>query len=321
MNPTEPVNPAPGVVVPQIPDGLADIASRRTRGAAHVVHQAPATQRRFVKSPAESMTLLTEVMEQPLDPSYAAARQRSQTSGWAAHGPMSWLAIGVVALLTGIGTVTAAQALRVPQPVMRETRALLEAQIIEHNNQIAALSAQIDQLGAEIAQLQATALSDLDPALVATIETDALHNGSAAVTGPGFEVSLTDGGGPLAEDNPESLVRDADLQRVISYLWAAGAEAIAVNDQRLTMTSAVRNAGSAILVDLVPLVGPTYTVRAIGSPEALQTGWEASGGPSYLQLLGTQYGVRSSAALQPYLELPSATGQSLRYAKALTSEP
>lgn len=298
------------------------VATRRTRGAAHVTRPTlNRVSRGFVGTPTNSMTLLTEVMEQPLDPGYAAAKLRSQTAGWSAHRPASWIAIAIVAMLTGIGTVTAAQALRVPQPVMRETRALLEEQITEHNEQIAAANAAIEQLGSEIASLQATALADVDPELIATIENDALHNGSAAVTGPGFEVTLTDGGGPLAEDNPESLVRDADLQRVIGYLWAAGAEAIAVNDQRLTMTSAVRNAGPAILVDLVPLSGPTYTVRAIGSPEQLQAGWERSGGPTYLQLLGTQYGVRSSASPQSFLELPSASGQTLRYAKAITSAP
>ena len=46
---------------------------------------------------------------------------------------------------------------------------------------------------------------------------------------------------------------DRDLQVIVNGLWAAGAEAIAVNGQRLTACSAIRSAGEAILVDFRPL--------------------------------------------------------------------
>lgn len=269
------------------------------------------------------MTLLAEVMEHPLDPSYAeaAARRTGPGKSRAGRGPISWLALALVSILLGLGTVTAAEALRVPTPVMREARALLEGEIADRNSQIAVATWRRNELNAEIAVLQDDALAQLNGDYARLINTDSLNNGSAAVIGPGLVITLSDGGGPLAEENPESLVRDADLQRVIGYLWAAGAEAIAVDDQRLTMTSAVRNAGDAILVDLIPLSGPTYTIRAIGSPEQMHAAWADSEGPVYLQLLGEQYGIRSATALEPYLELPSATSKSLRFAAAIISEP
>ena len=54
-----------------------------------------------------------------------------------------------------------------------------------------------------------------------------------------------------------------DLQNVANALWAAGAEAIAINGQRLTATSTIRAAGNAILVDFRPVTSP-YEVSAIG---------------------------------------------------------
>ncbi|MGO1341870.1 MAG: DUF881 domain-containing protein, partial [Cellulosimicrobium funkei] len=77
----------------------------------------------------------------------------------------------------------------------------------------------------------------------------------------------------------------SDLQRVVNALWAGGAEAVAINDQRLTGLSAIRSAGDAVLVDLQPLVGP-YRVEAIGDPDAMRTSLLRSGTSDFLQLLG-----------------------------------
>ena len=49
-------------------------------------------------------------------------------------------------------------------------------------------------------------------------------------------------------------------------LWSVGAEAIAVNGQRLTAQSAIRSAAGAILVNYRPLK-PPYRVEAIGPPD------------------------------------------------------
>ena len=67
---------------------------------------------------------------------------------------------------------------------------------------------------------------------------------------------MTGGAGP-------SRVIYSDLQKVANDLWAAGAEAIAINGQRLTATSTIRSAGAAILVDFRPVTSP-YEVSAIG---------------------------------------------------------
>ena len=66
-----------------------------------------------------------------------------------------------------------------------------------------------------------------------------------------------------AQHGDVSRVLDVDLQSVVNALWAAGAEAIAINGQRLTATSTIRAAGDAVLVDYRPVTSP-YEVAAIG---------------------------------------------------------
>jgi uncharacterized protein YlxW (UPF0749 family) len=132
-------------------------------------------------------------------------------------------------------------------------------------------------------------------------------------------VSLTDGsGGGLVEpgDAPaDSRVRDADVQFVVNELWAAGAEAVAINDERLTSLSAIRNAGDAILVDLQPLNGPTYRIEAIGDPEDMQVEFARSAGLGFLQLLSAEYDIKNEVTTSEGMYLPGAGTPTLRWAK------
>ena len=101
----------------------------------------------------------------------------------------------------------------------------------------------------------------------------------------------------------------ADLQIVSNGLWAAGAEAISINGQRLTTRSAIRFAGQAILVDFRPLVRP-YVVTAIGDAKALQSSFGSSPTGSYLKSLEDNYGIpvaiSGSASLTCPAGVPSA---------------
>jgi uncharacterized protein YlxW (UPF0749 family) len=272
------------------------------------------------------MTLLTEVMERPLDPGYAeaTARRRAEEAAGTARPRSLATRVGVVvlAVVLGVGTAAAAQQLRAPQDSVTQARSLLERQITERGDEVAALSQQADDLSREIVDLQRSALETQEPGLLDVIQRDSVHNGTEAVSGPGLVVSLTDASGGLVDEpDEESRVRDRDLQIVVNALWDAGAEAISIDDQRLTAKTAIRNAGQAVLVNLVPLPGPTYVVRAVGDPEAMQTAIARSVLPSYLQLLGSSFGIRSSVVAQSALELPGVGAQPLQHAQPVGSEP
>jgi uncharacterized protein YlxW (UPF0749 family) len=115
--------------------------------------------------------------------------------------------------------------------------------------------------------------------------------------------------------DPEGRILDQDLQRIANELWASGAEAVAINDHRLTATSTVRNASGAILVDYVPVAGP-YTVTAIG-PGDLRDRYAASQTAQLMQLLANRYGISYDLRSTRELTLPGASAPQLHHARPL----
>ncbi len=144
---------------------------------------------------------------------------------------------------------------------------------------------------------------------------------TTAVRGPGVVVTLDDA--PTGEDAgadplrggtvPEGRVGDADLQDVVNGLWAAGAEAVAVDGQRLTALSAIRSAGESVLVDLRPL-SPPYVVEAVGDASRLEVRFVDGPSGRRLATLGQLYGIRSEVARADELDLPAAGTPDLRAA-------
>ncbi len=264
-----------------------------------------------------SMSLLTEVMRHPLDPGYAEASARKAAPGYRRPPRARRVIVLVTAVGLGAATAVAVVSLRAPEPAVLAARTLLEKQITDRTAQAAALRASNQALNDEVAGLQAQALAAQDPALIARLKSGDVAAGVTAVTGPGLRVSLADApadaSGNVAAD---SMVQDADLQSVVNSLWASGAEAIAVNGQRLTSLTAIRSAGSAILVDLVPLSGP-YTVDAIGDPDRMQTRFARTPAASQLAYLRSTWGISTDVAVKTSLRLPGAGAISLRYASPL----
>lgn len=78
----------------------------------------------------------------------------------------------------------------------------------------------------------------------------------------------------LAEDQ---IVHDNDLLQIVNELRAAGAEAISINNQRLTSLSAIRCVGPSILVNDVK-IGAPFVIKAIGNVDYLYSGINLSGG-------------------------------------------
>jgi uncharacterized protein YlxW (UPF0749 family) len=109
------------------------------------------------------------------------------------------------------------------------------------------------------------------------------------------------------------LVIDRDLQDIANGLWQAGAEAVAVNGQRLTATSTIRAAGGVILVDFRPVTSP-YEVTAIGPPDIAGTfssGAVAKRFRRYIEEYRMQFSVKQRADLT----LAGAVEPPLKYAR------
>ncbi len=104
--------------------------------------------------------------------------------------------------------------------------------------------------------------------------------------GPGISITMMNRQSSFQADDSDngSYSEVSDLLRLINELKASGAEAITINDQRITAMSEVYWTGTMIVVNENP-IRPPYYLFAIGDPDNLETGMQLKGGVLYnLQL-------------------------------------
>lgn len=176
----------------------------------------------------------------------------------------------------------------------------------------AALKVEIARLRADLADYQARAAAETDrlQRLNAELDEQRAAAGLTALRGPGVVVTLDDSGArnvSISSDANSLLVHDYDLRDVINVLWLAGAEAIAVNDERVVGNTSAYCVGSTVMVNTTRL-SPPYMIRAIGEPSILA---ETLRNPSYLTALRQKvehYGIKFQVTQAPKLTLPAFTG-------------
>ncbi|MDQ4005084.1 MAG: DUF881 domain-containing protein, partial [Actinomycetota bacterium] len=95
--------------------------------------------------------------------------------------------------------------------------------------------------------------------------------GLAAARGGGLVVDVADSSeAPTTRGEVTDFrIQDVDLRQIANALWRAGAEAIAINGQRVVATTAVREAGGTILVNFSPVTSP-YRISAVGDPTEMR---------------------------------------------------
>jgi uncharacterized protein YlxW (UPF0749 family) len=269
------------------------------------------------------MTLLTSMMERPLDPGYAAAAAQREAAGLPPSTGTRTPTVVVAAVVAGLLLTLGAVALRTPSSAAITAKANLVSQIEARRAAVEKQGRELRAVQAQVDRLQSEALGQDGSSLQTRLAALTLASGAEPVRGPGIKVVLdnapgTDGNS--ADGNPrtdaqkdDGTVFSKDLQVVVNGLWEAGAEAISVNGQRLTSTSAIRFAGEAILVNYRPLARP-YTISVIGKPEDLQVEFAGNDGGAYARALKDNYGIRVSIDAADSLTLPAATSLSVRVA-------
>ncbi|WP_203332544.1 DUF881 domain-containing protein [Planococcus beigongshangi] len=102
--------------------------------------------------------------------------------------------------------------------------------------------------------------------------------GLMPVEGTGLKIVLEDGEYNGQSANPNNyIVHESHVFQVIHELYISGAEAIAVNGQRIHANSTIICTGPVIEVDGVQYPAP-FTIEAIGKPDVLSASFELSGG-------------------------------------------
>ncbi|MFD3755412.1 DUF881 domain-containing protein [Streptomyces cyaneofuscatus] len=272
--------------------------------------------------PDASMSLLNNVMDHSLDDGYAEASARRRADGSAGLPRTLKSKLGLAAGLVVaalVVTLGAAEA-RVSAPVVAKEREELIDRINAETRAADTLESDVDKLRSDVSERQRKALEQHGGDQGELV---ALLSGATPVQGPGVKLVVDDakntdqgGGGPRESSSfsDTGRVRDRDMQRVVNGLWESGAEAIAINGQRLTALSAIRAAGDAILVDNRPLV-PPYTVLAVGDGKNLAAAFRDSADGQYLNALKESFDIRTSLSDQAEVRLPAAPSLIVRTAE------
>ncbi|MCL6549559.1 MAG: DUF881 domain-containing protein [Acidothermus cellulolyticus] len=282
-------------------------------------HEAPRQTR-----PDASMSLLADVAAHALDEGYyEAARRRGISPPGAAQRPaigrFSATIAAVVLAAAGVLFATSWVTTRQNAAAAARDRAALLRSIESQSAVVDALRSRANDLRAEIASARDAALSTSTQgaALRAELDRLSLLTGATPVAGPGAEVTLADAP-RTGDERTDALgtVYDRDLQAVVNALFASGAEAIAVGGQRLTATTAIRQAGSAILVDYRAIAAP-YRIDAVGPPD-LAARFLATQTAALYQTWQQVYGLRFTVTARSRLTLPAAGTIVIHYAQVLS---
>ncbi|HEX2851031.1 MAG TPA: DUF881 domain-containing protein [Acidimicrobiales bacterium] len=219
------------------------------------------------------------------------------------------LVLAVVAAVLGFLLVTAASTGRAERRAEAPRKTELIRLIESRRSLVDDLDRAVVQLRADVATAQASTsrATAQDRATAARTATLGLQAGTAAVKGRGIVVTLgpSDRTPPSPSEAGAYRIHDTDVQLVVNALFAAGAEAIAVNDSRLVATTPIRAAGDTIIVNFRPL-SPPYRVVAIGATRTEYDRSEiASRFRRWTKLFGLEYRVSSASNLT----VPGYTGR------------
>jgi len=171
----------------------------------------------------------------------------------------------------GIGWLFAVQFKTTPSRVLNpvtpylsltQAQATLTRDQDETKNKIKALKKEIDESQAQIKIQQKSAKT-----MVEELEQLKDKVGLTEKKGKGVVVTLADSSKEIP--NIDSIVHAADLRDLVNVLWGADAQAISVNDERLTNTSSIDSIINTILVDNTKITNP-FVIRVEGDQKKIQ---------------------------------------------------
>jgi uncharacterized protein YlxW (UPF0749 family) len=163
--------------------------------------------------------------------------------------------------------------LRIELQKERERTNMLLAEIRKHNELLNRYESSTGQ--------------DSDPVEVMEKEKERLKSmiGLEEMEGKGFIIRLIPRLFPNQSPTDTTVViYDEDLRLIVNELNAYGAKAIAINGQRVIVTTAIRNVENRILVNTRP-ISPPYEISVIGDPSMLIPALKLAGLEEYFKVI------------------------------------
>jgi len=186
----------------------------------------------------------------------------------------------------------------------------LKSEILKICEKYDELSEQLDEIEKQLEiERESATINNSNLAIIEEkIKDKNLMLGLTEVTGTGVEIVLNDGNSSVLNNifgnASDLLVHDTDLMHVINELFNSGAEAVAINGERIVATTAIECDGNVIKINGNKMGAP-FEITAIGYPEQLAGGVSRPGG--YLELLVSR-GVVATLTKQNSIKIPKYTG-------------
>ncbi|MDQ1437789.1 MAG: hypothetical protein QOK43_1418 [Acidimicrobiaceae bacterium] len=228
----------------------------------------------------------------------------------AATGPVFVLAVaGMVGFLL-VSQLRGTQ--RFSQRLAAENEGDLARILAGLNTEADSLRDEIGTLKLQLLDLETSSRNDETAAKTADEQLQALQvlAGTVPVSGPGISLTVDDPAGNVGYDTVIDIVQE---------LRDAGAEAVAVNNQRVGVASSFSEKDGKVALDGTPLT-TTYHVTAIGPSETLEGGLKIPGG--ILDTLAALKDVLVDLQRSTRLDLPAlARPPAFRVARPVSSNP
>jgi uncharacterized protein YlxW (UPF0749 family) len=171
--------------------------------------------------------------------------------------------------------------------------------------QLADLRAQLDQIQRGAAS-QSTTSRDLQ----ARIEELRSAAGLTERTGDGVQITLDDARASTpaqAANVDKSICHSTDLTDIINAAWRGGAQAIAVNGERVVGSTSVYCVGSTIMVNGT-LMSPPFAVSVVGSQNELLAAYDDPNELKDIKQRRDVYGLGFRVTRASGLKLPAYAG-------------
>lgn len=234
----------------------------------------------------------------------------------ARHSVRGSVAVFVVIALTGF-LLSTNMRVSSTATVSNDTADLVEQGV----EQVNALQEDVNNLTAQIDTL--TGVLDSDSKQQGTGDDDGSSLMLPKLTGKGVKVTLDDS--PLWESAvndsgsvsniDDYVIHQQDVESVVNALWAGGADAMMIMDQRVLFNSAVICSGNVLSLH-GKKYAPPFTISAIGDPAQLRKALNDSKAVTILKQYVASFGIGYKVDTEDNLEFPATAKlmQQLKYA-------
>jgi uncharacterized protein YlxW (UPF0749 family) len=162
----------------------------------------------------------------------------------------------------------------------------LSQQLLDSQKLIKDQKTEVDDLRQQLSEYEQASSKEkgISKLMADQLADSKLALGLTQAEGPGIVLEVDDS--PLSKNTNSGdmegleqafLVHDTDLLQITNELWAVGAEAIAINDQRIVGGTAIRCVGAATMINYVPVTAP-YRFIVLGDSDTLANSLNIAGG-------------------------------------------